>query len=969
VKHLGLASGMGGSLDTTNPLGDMMDWPGGISPAAPRWFQDLLRQAVASILQATGWPASHIWVRDSSGEKLISLDAGADAAPGRFAAWDAAQNSHAYAEGIGLAGAAWKSRGLISTHDTCAGLNGDTPDEAPGWAVAFPILCNEQAVAVVALLHADKQVDDAPLVALAGCLAPLLGRLAAQSQRSADRMRLTALVEASDDAIIATDPVGTILSWNTGAERLYGYTRDEAIGSSLEMIVPPELRSTAPVLRTVLREARRLEQFETVRRRKNGQFVDVSITAAPILDRTGRVAGASTIERDVTHSKRVETERLRALSSAESANRAKSEFLANVSHELRTPMNAILGMIELSLGEDLPATVLDYLDTAHDSAQVLLFLLNDLLDFSRNEAGAFELEPSPLKVRRTFDQSMRTLSLRAHEKGLELLCRISPDVPDQLIGDSRRIQQIVMNLGGNAIKFTDVGEVVVEVALVSEDAESVELQLTVTDTGIGISAEDQQRIFAPFTQADSSSTRKYSGAGLGLAIARELATRMHGRLWVESELDKGSRFCCTMRLERPAPGSIRSAEGDDPSGLAGQRVLVIDDNPTNRTLLDEMLKGWGALPVVCSSGREALEILRDAPSDRFSLVIVDAMMPEMDGFMFLETAERQQVLQGSTIVMLSSGGRQMLEQRSRQLDVAVRLEKPISQKELREAISDALGAPGEARPTIKKLLPAPRSYRILVAEDTRANQKVVKAILGRRGHTVDIVENGRDAVARLQRDDYDVVVMDAQMPTMNGLQATEAIRHINNADRAGVPIIAMTAHAMREDRERCLAAGMDDYLPKPVDAADLVRVVEMYADRWVTARSTHQIKQLKRPGSASASQGTPALNLQSALVRLGGSEEILRQLLGLVRSDAENLIARARSALDLGDLKDVGLAAHNLRGAALNLDATPTVDAAKVLELAADRGDESAAREALATLETVGRELLDELDRLRSSGE
>ena len=807
---------MGGFRDTTGSPGEMMDWPSEISPVAPPWFHDLLRQAVDSILQATGWPASHIWVRDRSGENLISLASDTPDAGGRFAAWDAAQISHSYARGIGLAGAAWKSGGVISTHDTCAGLNGDTPEDAPGWAVAFPILCNEQTLAVVALLHADKQVEDAPLIALAGCLAPLLGRLAAQSQRSADRMRLAALVEASDDAIIATDQAGTILSWNTGAERLYGYTREEAIGNSLELIIPPELRSTAPVLRAVLREARRLEQFETVRRRKNGQFVDVSITAAPVLDRAGRVTGASTIERDITHSKRIETERLRALSSAESANRAKSEFLANVSHELRTPMNAILGMLELSLGEDLPTTVLDYLGTAHDSAQVLMFLLNDLLDFSRNEAGAFELEPSPFRVRKTFDQAMRTLSLRAHEKGLELLCLIAPDVPDLLVGDARRIQQIVMNLGGNAIKFTDLGEVAVTVDVVARHADSVELQLTVADTGIGISADDQRRIFAPFTQADASSTRKYSGAGLGLAIARELATQMQGRLWVESELNKGSRFCCTMRLERPAAGSVPDGVEQESRVLLGQRVLVIDDNATNRTLLEEMLKGWGSLPTVCADGREALEILRTSATNRFSLVIVDAMMPEMDGFMFLETAEREQVLQGATIVMLSSGGRQMLEKRSRQLDVAVRLEKPISQDELRAAISDALGAGAVARPTVTKLLPAPRTFRVLVAEDTRANQKVVQAILGRRGHTVHIVENGRDAVDRLQKEDYDVVVMDAQMPTMNGLQATEAIRHINNADRAGVPIIAMTAHARREDRERCLAAGMDDYLPKPV---------------------------------------------------------------------------------------------------------------------------------------------------------
>jgi PAS domain S-box-containing protein len=915
-----------------------------------------LEFAARGVCQATGWPLAHLLVLDDAGEKLVSSGFWHGDESDAYRAWREARAAQSFGPGEGLAGTIWRSRQPARGEVTADGSS--TSGAAPACAFGFGVWCGDNLAAVIEFFHPDSGADSALLERMAALLAHVLGSLASCLQLAADRAEMAAMVEASDDAIIATDVRGTIRSWNSGAERLYGYTRAEALGKSLELIVPNGALHNAPVLTRVLRDARRLEQFETVRRRKNGQLVDVALTAAPILDREGRVKGASSIERDISRRKRFEAERAKAQADAESANRAKSEFLANVSHELRTPMNAILGMLELALEEQLPATVQDYLATAHDSARVLLFLLNDLLDFSRTETGTFELESSPFPLRRTIRQATRALSVRAHEKGLEMACRIHEDVPDHLEGDARRVRQIVMNLAGNAIKFTDSGEVVVEVAAHSQQADSVELLLSVSDTGIGISPADQERIFLPFTQVDSTSTRRHSGTGLGLTIARELVRRMSGNLWVESDLGRGSRFLCTLRLKRGMLDSAAQAALAPRPQLVGKRVLIVDDNAASRKVIQERLVSWSMRPTACPSGAEALHALRQASTDQFALVIVDAMMPAMDGFMFVEAARRESILGGASIVMLSSSAQPSHGEACRKLGIALYLEKPVSQLELLDAATAAVDGTAAPKSSSRLAEPAARPLRILVAEDTPANQKVVKALLSKRGHTVEIVENGLQAVDRIQKAVFDVVLMDAQMPTMNGLQATAAIRHIPNADRARVPIVAMTAHAMREDREKCLAAGMDDYLAKPVDAAELIRVVEYYGSR--RGASNADQGRLARDDVMSRSPSHKPFDLQAAMERFGGNRELVRQLIVLFRDEAQRLGDAVREAVDARDLAAAARAAHNLCGVALNLDAAPTVAAARGVEEAADAGAADDAQAALAVLEV-------ELARLRAA--
>lgn len=511
-----------------------------------------------------------------------------------------------------------------------------------------------------------------------------------------------------------------------------------------------------------------------------------------------------------------------------STHQAQSEFLANVSHELRTPMNAILGMLELSLDERLEDPVRDFLTTAHDSAQGLLVLLNDLLDYARIESRIFGLDAAPFDIREVICSSVKAVSLKAREKGVAFDCRVHEGVPQSLVGDARRIQQIVTNLTSNAAKFTETGEIVVDVSVSSRDEVTAEILLVVSDTGIGIAAADQGRIFEPFTQVDGSTTRKYPGAGLGLSIAEELTKQMNGRLWVDSQLGHGSRFFCTLRLDLPiseAPGvDVPSLAAD----LAGLPVLVVDDNQDTRTILQAILSSWAMRPVVCSSASDALATLRKAGRNAFRFVILDTSMPDADRLALVDAAHRQGLLQGATVVMLSPGDRQLIRERVDKIGIEACLQKPIPHSGLFEALWAALHGP---LPSNLDSELAPQPLRILVAEDTLANQKVVRALLTKHGHVVEVARNGLEALEWLRSQQFDVVLMDVQMPMMDGLQAAAAIRLLPEPQKAAIPIIAMTAQAMPEDREKCLAAGMSDYLPKPIDAVQLLRCVEQHGGR------------------------------------------------------------------------------------------------------------------------------------------
>jgi two-component system, sensor histidine kinase and response regulator len=571
-------------------------------------------------------------------------------------------------------------------------------------------------------------------------------------------------------------------------------------------------------------------------------------TKVPLPGEDGRIVGTIGVGRDVTDLKQTESELIKARVQAESASHTKSEFLANMSHEIRTPLNGVIGMTDLALDTDLTPEQRDYLETVKLSADSLLNVINDVLDFSKIEAGKIDLESIDFDARECIETTLRTLVLRAEEKELELLCDIAPELPAIIRGDPTRLRQILFNLVGNAIKFTAEGQVALTAEVQRQDDGDCILHFTIADTGIGIPKDKQGLIFDAFAQADTSTTRVFGGTGLGLTITSRLVDMMGGKIWVNSEPGKGSEFHFTARAGvGDAPASQLSV-GLPEGMLHGASVLVVDDNQTNRRILDRLLTRWGMRVVCVESGRNAIEELNRARAsgNPYRLILTDMHMPNMDGFGLVEQIRDTPDLTAATIMMLSSTGRSGDMGRCQKLGLSAFLTKPVRQNELRDAIARALDR-RRPQPDVASV-PTPVAERraavpgttleILVAEDNVVNQRLATRMLQKRGHQVTVVSNGREAVELLERSSYDLVLMDVQMPLLDGIAATTLIREREKETGIHQPIVALTAYAVKGDQDRCLAAGMDGYLPKPIRPEELDGLLLNYVSKRAEAKDS-----------------------------------------------------------------------------------------------------------------------------------
>jgi two-component system, sensor histidine kinase and response regulator len=953
-----------------------------LAEAAPRML--------GAVCRALDWQYGALWEVDRARNVLRPVGMWPPA-PEAFREFAEVTRETTFAPGVGLPGRVWASAAPAWIPDVTRDANFPRAPfaERSGLHAAFalPIRQGTGVLGVMEFFNRDILEPTTDLLTMMTTVGSQIGLFVERKWATEELDRFFTL---SLDLLCVATFDGRFVRVNPAWQRVLGYLDDELCAAPFMDFVHPDDRAATTEALSALATGSHVIDFENRYRARDGSYKWLQWAAAPFptqgvvyaaaRDVTDRKAADEALRVYAREMERAKTEQEQnaerlahlareldiARQAAIRAAGAKGEFLANMSHEIRTPMNAIIGMADLALRTRLTPLQRDYIHTAREAAEALLTIIDDILDVSKIEAGRLTLDRTSFNLRDTVEDGVRLLAPRAAEKGLELACRIAPDVPVVVVGDPGRLRQVIVNLVGNAVKFTETGEVILDATVEQVTTDEVTLRFRVTDTGIGIAEDKQWDIFGPFVQADASTTRRYGGTGLGLTISAQLVELMGGRIWIESEVGKGSRFHFVARfgLPRTAAGPRAPSIGS----LRDLRVLIVDDNATNRLILSEIVASWQMRAVPVDGAAAALSTLRGA-ADRgepFHLVLTDAMMPDVDGFMLATEMAREGRLAATKVILLTSAGRGRAGGTAGAPRFDAELTKPVKQSDLLDAIVTAVAAPvlEAAKPPVQRASPTRRSsrkrsgaraLRVLVAEDNATNQTLINALLEQAGHRATMVGNGRQAVETSAARPFDVILMDVQMPEMGGLEATAAIRARERGAGGHVPIIALTAHAMSGDRERCLAAGMDAYVSKPLRPQELFSAIDQL-----------RAPASRRVASAAATEARPARSVDRAalLAAFGGKAALLADTARVFLADAPVMLARLRTAAGAGDVDEVAAAAHAIKGAAGLFSQGAAFESARRLEQIARDGDGQSIDAACTDVNRAVSALIEELTAL-----